>query len=348
VTRNKIAANVAVFNQLDQHIGRAGLTPPNAGQARWIATSDAEQQNLKSFLFTNVFRISPTRLIGRFDSGVRSVFVLFGFSESFESSNFTIVDVDAGLLTAALCDLAPQPTASALKVSDIVGAADRRIVGYDGHDASAIASLFPRCAALEAEDLGKDESARLFFKLCLDEAVCGESWIGQELGRELNLLFSLDLLEIPYDILSRSLFDFDPASLFLALYRSIEFLYVYTSAIKLKFNLGLKQDWSTIGAALEEDLGWFPREAASLQSLLALANDRDLAELCTAINGSVPMEDSGLAMISGKLIYSLRNSIVHFRPAHRQLNRERVDWAGLCSAMTKVVIYIYSDIFESI
>ena len=344
-----IAANTAVFEILDQYNARAGTPLANAGTPRWIATNQDDKKALKHFDLVSRFSISPTKIIGRFDKNADSAFLMFGFSEGFGCPSFPNIDVDAGLLTAALAELHPQPTASALEISNIVEAGDKFTPGYDGHDAAAIASLFPRITGVAGKEIPESESGRVFYKLCLEEALLSGSWIGAELGNELNLLYSLDLLEVPFHILSRALFDVDPASLFLALYRSIEFLYVYTSAQKLKATLSLSQDWATIGAALEEDIGWYPREANSLQLLLELAEPADLAMVVEAISGASTKKDMpNLSVEAGRLIYNLRNSIVHFRPMHRQLERETIEWRKLCTATVQIVVYIYSEIFGSI
>jgi hypothetical protein len=344
-----IAANMAVFELLDQYSARAGAPLSNAEAARWIATSEEDRRVLKHFELSSRFRISPTKVIGRFDQGTDSIFLMFGFSEGFECPSFPGVDVGAGLLTAGLAELRPQPTASALEIANVVEAGDKTIAGYDGHDAASVAALFPRVTGVAGQGLAEGESGRIFFKLCLEEALSSASWIDASLGRDLNLLYSLDLLEVPFHLLSRALFDVDPASLFLALYRSVEFLYVYTSAQKLKATLSLSQDWATIGAALEEDLGWYPREANSLQLLLDFADPSDLAMVVEAISGSPTDKDaSNLSITAGRLIYNLRNSIVHFRPMQRQLDRDTIDWQKLCGATVQIVVYVYSEIFDSL
>lgn len=348
MSRNMIAANEAVFAVLDQYAIRAGQRLANHGKPRWIATDASDKEILKNFELTQGFRISPSRAMARFDRHPDVIFLTFGFSEGFYSPNFPAIEVGAGLLTAGLCELRPQPVASLLEIINIVEASDQETPGYAGHEASDVASLFPRAAAVLGINLAPSESWRAIFHLCLCEASCSDSWIEGQLAKDLDLLFTLDLLEVPYRILSRALFDVDPASLFLALYRALEFLYVYTSASKLKDKLGLTQDWSTIGAALEEDLGWYPREADSLHSLLRLGSEADLKRAYQAIVGKPIEENCDIPVVAGRAIYNLRNSIVHYRPTHRQLDREAIDWSSLCSSMVYVMSYIYSDIFGSL
>jgi hypothetical protein len=99
---------------------------------------------------------------------------------------------------------------------------------------------------------------------------------------------------------------------------------------------------------LEEDLGWYPKEADSLHSLLRLGGEADLKRAYEAIVGKPIDADCDIPVITGRAIYNLRNSIVHFRPAHRQLNRDAIDWGSLCSSMVYVMSYIYSDVFGSL
>src|SRR5437868_13171482 len=54
--------------------------------------------------------------------------------------------------------------------------------------------------------------------------------------------------------LCRSLFDADPAALFLALYRCLEALYAYSASTKLIGEFGLDRSWTEVAVALEKQL----------------------------------------------------------------------------------------------
>src|SRR4051812_23191494 len=97
------------------------------------------------------------------------------------------------------------------------------------------------------------------------------------------MLGDLDLLNIPYQTLCRSIFDADPEAMFLALYRCIEALYSFSSAQALIESLKLNVSWPDLAASLEEKIGWYPREESSLTALMKYASRYDLLSIFEAL-----------------------------------------------------------------
>jgi hypothetical protein len=349
MARNMIAANITVFRLLDDYAASRSMSLESAGQVRWIATESADRVVLKEFDLSRVFKISPVRALARFDRFPDSLFVLIGFDDGVESRWLTPVDVGAGLLTAVIAEVRPQPTVSPLQVKQIVDAEDKRTPGYAGHGADGIATLFPSLKAFCGYNLSKDEDDRIIYDFVLSETGLSSNWVDDALCKALGQLTELNLHGIPYLTVARSMLDCDRASLFLALYRCLESLYAHAGANRVRSRFGLTQSWSEVAVALEAELGWRPTEWQSLESLMAMGAKQDLEAIRDSISPAFPGNPPAeLVRAASDYLYKLRNSAVHFRPAHSIVNHGVVDWGRLCQACATLIAYVYSEIFGSL
>jgi len=344
-----IAANQAVFGSLDRFAASGGEPLSNAGEGRWIATSASDKGVLVRGELSKALRISQTRSIARIDLHSANFFVLFGFGPAVTSSWLAEEDVSAGLLTVALAELGPKPIASPLQIKEIVDAQDKRAPGYAGHSALDIAGLFPPIRTFVGSNLAAEESDRIFFDFILSETESSDNWIDGNLARDLRLLLDLKLVGIPYMTIARSMLDFDQSSLFMALYRCLESLYSHAGANRLRDVLNVAVSWEEVAIALESELNWRPIEGQSLEALVSMGAESDLSEICDAIRPAFaggPQAEAAKA--AGYYLYKLRNSVVHYRPAHSKIDHNLVDWSKLCRSCTMLIAYVYSEVFGSI
>lgn len=242
----------------------------------------------------------------------------------------------------------PRPVATPLQVQNIVIAQDSRDAGYNGHDPKDISALFANIQAFSASDVSISDNPKIFFDFALSEARYTPNWVPQRLCDSLQELYTLELIGIPFDVLSRSILDYDPASLFLALYRCLEALYSRSGAERLRASLAISADWEAVARSLESELGWRPVEAGSLESLVRMGAQSEWKSISDAISPAIPGTGGrDRAMTASKAIYKLRNSTVHFRPSTSAIILEKVDWDSLCCSMVTLISYVYSDIFDS-
>jgi hypothetical protein len=104
--------------------------------------------------------------------------------------------------------------------------------------------------------------------------------------------------------------------------------------------------WANVAAALESELGWYPREENSLTQLLGMAAIQDLQAISALLGRPDDNEETdNVKNRTARRIYRLRNSIVHFRPAHSAMVFDDIDWNKTCELMANIVIYIYSEVF---
>jgi len=347
MSRNMIDANKKLFATLDKFCNARGDPVLNAGQPRWIETTAAEKGVLKNAKLTELLTFTARKGLARFDLSTKTIFCSVGFDHLVPSFGLSEDDVNAGLLTAILFELDPLPRASAAEIKNIIEADDPSInAGYAGHTSAAIKTLYPTVRAFSAYNISPDETWRLFFLICLLECRNAETWIDEAFANALQGLAELQILNLPYRTLCRSIFDTDRGAMFLALYRCLEALYAFSSARALMATLKLSNTWEDIASALEDVLGWHPREESSLADLISLGIDRDQTAIFAALNEPLPdTAQNPLSTLASRRIYRLRNDLVHFRPAQHRVDLTKIEWNRLCEAMTGLICFIYADVF---
>lgn len=250
-------------------------------------------------------------------------------------------EVGPGHLTAILSDMPVPVIAPPYKVKEYIDFQHKATHGYDGHDHNYIRELFPEVRVfLSGSDISNAWGS--FFKFCLGERSSGVMAFDSDLIDSLSALADLDPNLLPYRVMCRSIFDVDPSSFFLALYRCLESLYSYSSAQELGRRLQLDKGWKEIASTLEEVTGWYPREESSLESLLRRASPSDLERFVIAVGGRLTEGQSPSAK-AAKEIYALRNAVVHYRPAHQYQDLERINWSSICVPLVGLILDVYVE-----
>jgi hypothetical protein len=342
------AAQQAIFGALDGYCAAATEPVSNAGAARWINGSSADSAFLADAKFSDLFRLTPRRLMARMDYDGRTYFSTLGFTGAAAPANLTEGEATPGLVSVVLAESLPRPVGTPFQVKDAVELSDaRQDPSYDGHDCAAIADLFAPIRVFEGDAVEAAETWRAYFEICLGELSEMDTWIEPSTASALTKLTDLSALGLPYQTLCRSLFDADPAALFLALYRCLEALYAYTASVKLAAALGFAGPWQDVAIALEREIGWRPREEDSLAGLFAKCDPELLNELFDCIGEDRP-EAATAVTSAARRIYKLRNSLVHYRPIHHTIEHRGIDWNELCVTLSLIIRAIYFDIFTTV
>jgi hypothetical protein len=345
--RNKIAANTTVFKLLDEYCSLRDEPLLNSGAPRWISTTKSGRDFLVRATLSEQLSFSASVKVARFDMSNRAYFVTSGLDAPEPPACVRPEELDGGILTTFLAELVPAPAAPPSTIRDVVEVADKLSSDdYDGHDPAMICSLFPRIQVFSVVDLLTEETSKVFFLICLADRRRIDQWIDQQLANALAAMTELSPSAIPYEILCRSLLDMNPAALFLALYRCLEALYARAQAHALMAIIGLEKDWVEMAEALESTLGWYPREEPSLEALLTKARSEDLRAVASALMEPIP-KDAKEAPFVARRIYHLRNALVHYRPFHRKVSTNALDWNRLCEAMTLLVRHVHQESGQS-
>lgn len=343
MTRDMIAYNGRLFSKLEQYCTSRGEPILHPGEARYIRTNDEEKRLLKGLRQGLLLKFGRHRSLLHLHIDDEHYIGMLGFEFEPIISNVELIDGNAGFLMCVLLECAASPIVSAPNVRNIVEFGKMRDPGYQGHSYEAVESLFPQVQVVRAgRSLDNDSIWLIFLMICSEECMRGGSWIEEELAKSIVALADLSIPRMPYAALCRSIFDADPRSLFMALYRCVEATYSHQSSRKLIKRLSLDIPWHSMAEALEDEIGWHPQEAASLNLVLRNTSDEDLAAICGCLRVDVGKD---VQVSAGRAIYTLRNSIVHFRPGTKEIPIDEIDWNQLCCLMINVVFDVFTKAY---
>lgn len=346
MSRNMIEAYKRLFLSLEEYCSRRGDPVVTPGRPRWASSdSPAATEVLKNFRLLERIEFGSQRMLAWAQLAGEHYIGLVGFDFEPNVAHLRAVAVNSGFSMAMISDLLPLPTVPASHIRNVVEAGSADEAGYSGHDPRLLERLFPSVQVYECDEpLDADSVWRVLLMINADECKNGGSWISAELADGLVSLTSLDLPSMPYGALCHSMFDSDPRSMFMAIYRCIEATYAYESSRKLVERLQLDLPWVDLATALDEEVGWHPQEAQSLNLILRYALPRDLEELCECLGASV---GSDLQASAGKAMYALRNRIVHYRPGLKPFATTDLDWNRLCRVMIEIVFHVFTRAYMS-
>lgn len=345
MSRTIIPIQKAIFSHLEAYVARGGEPIDNPGADRWIAGDARDRAFLAGAEIKDVFKVSPRRTLARVDFRGMAYLCGIGFAGDDLPTGLNEVDLTPALLALVLYEAKPTPVATPLQVGNLVGALSNCDAGYLGHEFEVIASLFGVITVYCSEDFDPSETWRAYFEICVDTAITDDTWLDADIASKLLALSELAGLGLPFQTLCRSVFDADPASMFLALYRCLEALYAYSASKKLAREFGLELSWAEIATKIEKSLGWRPKEADSLLSLLKFARQEDLVAVLAHFGEEKPdVNISLLPDVATRRIYELRNNLVHYRPIHHFFEFKNVRLNEISATIEKIIRSIYSEI----
>lgn len=348
MSRKKIEANQKIFAALDDICKSEDEPLSNSGIPRWIDSSDDKDDFLTHSKIVSKIWFTPNKGALSFHYEDILYIFLIGF-EDIDTNSITETlsetEISGGMATVALYESEIKPKGSIASIRNVIEVYDQRDSEYKGHRWEEIEEIYPKIMCFEAHDIDKDEVEKAYYVLCISHLISTESWIDENISSQLLTLCRLNLNELPYKTLCRSIFDTDRSSLFLSLYRCVEAIYAFESAKKISNSLTLDHDWTEIAIALEDNLGWRPHEENSLSGLLKHSNEFTAEKILLSLG--LKNESKDIINFAAKKVYKLRNALVHYRPAHQSLNFDEIDWTCLCSCMIDVVFDIYYHVFGS-
>lgn len=341
MSRDMRDANRAIFAHLEHFCARKGEPIPTAGQTRWVRSDDEDKRYLKELTVGIRLQFGRRRALAHLSLDAQHYIAVFDFEIEPSAPHLQVVEANGGLLTALLAELRPDPVATPAQIRNIVEVGSKEEAEpYGGHEADAIQGLFPSITILECSDpVDEDAIWRLFLLICAQECGEGSYWLDPVLADAIMAITDVVVPNLPYAAMCRSMFDADPRGLFMALYRCLEATYAYESSVKLVMDLQISVTWQEMATALEAAIGWRPNEAAALNSMLQHAFDEDLRDICAHLSAPV---GNDLRVAAGRAIYSLRNSVVHYRSGFREVSLENGQWNQLCVTMVNVVFHVFS------
>lgn len=346
MARNMIDSNTAVFKKVDLFASNKSATLKNAQKPRFITCEKYDFHVASTLEHEATEILSNNKFITLFKSNDTFYLILVGFSHvdlTTQLSSFFEIDITSNLLIAVLADTPITPKATVDELIDVIDIGYRHDEdGYQGHHLTQMLKIYPSIQVFQHDDYPPKDFIFHVMCICLDEHVNRNSWITKNLAEAIQLFGPQDIPEIPYHTITRSIYDQDPGSLFLSLYRCLEGLYALKHCTRIIKELELNKNWTDLAIILENELKWRPPEQSSLEALFQHGSSVDFTDIFEAMNSEVPTEK--LPEKAAKKIYKLRNSLVHFRPIHQSDEHKEIDWEKLCIAMVGCITHIYSEI----
>jgi hypothetical protein len=343
MARNMIQANTALFSVLEQFCAARADPVMTPGAPRYVTSDRTSKRHLQYLRIGACLRFGHHRSLTHLTLGTEEYVGVIGFDFETQLPQFLPGAGNAGTVTCLLSEVRPQRMVSAAEVGNVVEVGSMHETGYSGHDIAAVSSVFPSVQVLRLVSPADEDAVwRLFLLLCAEEAQNGGSWIEGPLAGSIATLTDLNVPSLPYSAISRSMFDSDPRSLYMALYRCIEATYAYDASRRLSDRLGLGTPWQDVAAALDAEIGWHPQEASALRSILKNTVEADLKALCECLRAP---SGEDLQTTAGRAIYGLRNRIVHFRPGSLPVDVEEINWNQLCTLLVGVVFDVFSHAY---
>ncbi len=194
-------------------------------------------------------------------------------------------------------------------------------------------------------------------------------------------LFLEGAKNIPYDNLVFSLVSVYWRYSFLDVYRCIERLFSISFLEDFHKKLGIKDSLLNFSSQIEDDISWKPKENEAINKLIANSPKdslKDAIELLQDVKNFIEGKKSQVNKLPmkflfwvlldinrlidilflweyrntesklGEVIYKIRNSIVHFRPATEQISMDDKHWNKLIRASLLIIEYWYHKYDEEL
>lgn len=346
MSRNMIKANNYIFKVLAEFVQKSNIDVSIFGKDNHcIKTDDSEKEWLKNLKVTTTQQILPNFKTAAFEFENKQYFVAIGWHIYSETNQEAIhfIELNAGIVTALLFELkvSIHQKASPYDIADkIFYQSDEEIIK---HDFALIADFFEPIFVYQIQDdspfISEDnvDIIRLTgFYIIKNSQIVSLNFSAQTLHNFENL-FIEGSTNIPYESLLFSLVSVYWKYSFLDVYRCIERLFCVSALEVFYGNLQISDSLLKFSTDVENYIGWKPKENEALNKLIDSSPEEALQffrEIKVFIDGT----EEGRY---GDLIYKIRNSIVHFRPATEQIQLDDANWDKLINSSLLVIEYWY-------
>ena len=344
MSRSMIETNKRVFSRLTEVAKTSGRALANTDAVRFVKTTPEEREWLKDLVVKDVEPLSPKLKAATVEYQGRTFLVVVGTARVAKMDYaMKPVDVNAGMFTAFVeeFDVPFRETTGPLEIIEnalgqFVGSGD-----YAGHDLSLIAELFEPILAYEVALDSPIPAGDLTRLSCLWALKVRETIIlpftNETLGA-FETLLSQGIQNLPSENLLRGLQCAHWQHAFLEIYRCIERLFSFQHIEELHKELAVAISLLEFAAKIEKATGWRPREEDAMVRLFDPMPPAAQALLETVRTELLGNTLQGLA----GWLYSLRNSVVHFRPASERMHLTNSQWDRVMRATVLVIGRLYA------
>lgn len=353
MARNMIEANKYIFRVLDNFIqsSEANLSIAIENK-RCIETNDIEKKWLKNLQIIEIQPILSNFKIASFNFESKKYFVTVGwYNRDFSDEIIELIETNAGIFTAIISELKVpiiHQTNPYEIVEEIFYPSDETIIKYNY---SLIAKFFEPISIYQIIEEspspfineGDINLIRLsgFYILKNRQLICLK-FFPLTLSK-FEKIFVEGAKNLPYENLLFSLVSISWRHSFLDIYRCIERLFCISFLEEFHKNLKIELSLLKLSSDLENYLNWKPKENEALSKIIN-NSPQDAINLLKEIKLFIDGKEENCSDI----IYKLRNSIVHFRPATEEIKLDEANWDKLIYSCLLVIDHWYSKYDEQL
>jgi len=351
MSRSMKKANTHIFEVLDEFVQKSQVNVPVYNQnIRCIETKEEDKEWLKELKIIKEQLILPNFKTALFKFKSQKYFVAVGWQiqKVIDNTVIELVELNAGIVTALLFDLkiSLNQKASPYEIANkIFYESKEEIIKYDF---SVIANFYEPFSVYQIQEdspfFEKDAQDLIwlsgFYALKNSQLIALN--FSPETRDQFEKIFFEGSTNIPYENLLLSLVSVSWKYSFLEIYRCIERLFSISFLENFHKSLSIPDSLIKFSSELEKYIGWKPKENEALNELIS-GSPEEASKLLREVKSFIPGREKGKC---GDLIYTIRNSIVHFRPATQPIQLDDKHWDMLIRASLYIVEHWYNHYHE--
>ncbi|MEP0854422.1 hypothetical protein [Trichocoleus sp. DQ-U1] len=341
-----ITTNQYIFAVLADFVQTSNIGVPISDKnQRYIGTDTEEKEWLKNLKILVEQPILPNFKTAAFEFESNKYFVAIGWhTHKISDELLQIIELNAGIFTALVSELKVivNQNASPYDIAnEIFYESEQEKIKYGF---SQVAKFFEPIYVYQIQDnspfINQDDidiiSLSGFYAI-KNRQIISLNFSGSTLSR-FEKLFIEGSKNIPCENLLLSLVSVSWKYTFLDIYRCIERLFCISALEDFHKNLKIGDSLLKFSADIENYIGWRPKENESLNKLIENSPEEAI-HLFREVKVSIDGQEEGKY---GELIYRVRNSIVHFRPANEGIKLDDENWDKLINSSLLVIDYWYN------
>jgi len=339
-------ANQSIFSVLADFVQASNIGVPIFDRnVRYIETNNREKEGLQKLKITTIQLILPNFKTVFFEFEGKKYFVAIGWNtQEISEEVIQFVEPNAGIVTALLSEL-KVPVSQNVSPYDIADKifyeSDQQKIKYDF---SLVSKFFEPFSIYQIQENSPfvNQNDIDIVRLSGFYALKNRQLISLNFSELTITRFEKLFLEgsknIPCENLLLSLVSVYWRYAFLDVYRCIENLFCISALEDFHKKLKIADSLLKFSADVENYIGWRPKENEALNKLI----DNSPEEAIVCFREIKVFTDGQEEGKYGELIYRVRNSIVHFRPATEEIKLDDENWDKLINSSLLVIDYWYN------
>jgi len=347
VARNRIAMSAALFGRLTDYATQVGDPVANPDAGRWIVRKDDADAALMANAVAEARIVTRQIRLVRVEHEGDRYFCTFGLPEPDATPpDLEIIDATPGIFAIAVLEaqIRPLMSVTAAEIKQVLDDRFKDNAGYEGHELAEIEPLFPPLLVYRSVTDADYHAItdRVLGSILARTYFDGPISLEPDTVLGLTQIFEADSPLIPFRNLVQGVLAISWENLFLEAYRCIEQLYGMKRFGALKATLNFAASPRDLAKMLEDQLSWRPKEAEAFIALVILCDEGLISTACAGLAIEADDHQKRCSKLV-EALYGLRNTIVHYRPAHEAVEKVDADWNIIIRGMLAIIAQLYND-----